>query len=161
MEDSDNTDDGGRLSMKTGDTPRIVLGVSGTPSGSAALSYAVQVATERDATLELVRVWRDIDRLFSLTVDEARLLSDGQRTERELLEESRLAVSLASPGLRCTTEFLRGDLYADLLNRSEGADLLVLGAGDPEGTSHLVGEWFRRHATCPVALVDTEQVASR
>jgi len=146
--------------MKTAAAPPIVVGISGTASGRAALSYAVAVAADRGATLHLVRVWRDIDRLFSMTLDEARELSDGQRKERQLLEDSRLAVGLLAPDLRCTTEFVRGDLYSDLLNRSEGADLLVLGAGDPEGTSHLIGEWFRRHATCPVVLVNPERVSS-
>lgn len=146
--------------MNTGTAPLIVVGVSGSPSGSAALSQAIQVATEQGAHLKLVRVWRDIDRLFSLTLAEARQLSETQRLDRQLLEEARTAVGLVSPAVPCTAELLRGDLYSDLLHLTESADLLVLGAGDPAGTSHLIGEWFRRHASCPVQLVAPEQVAA-
>ena len=142
-------------------TRRVVVGVADTPSGRAAFHAAVLAAQQRGATLELVRVWRDIDRLFSMTLSETRRLSDSQRHDRQLLDDFRQAVALVAPDLPCTGELLRGDLYEDLLHRSEGADLLVLGAGDESNSSHLIGEWFRRHATCPVQLVQPEAEPSR
>lgn len=132
---------------------RIVVGVSDSPSGRAALQAGIALAVERDATLELVRVWRDVGRLFSLSLHEARLLTESQRRDQEFLDECVTVVRLVAPAVPCTGFLTRGELYDDLLERCTGADLLVLGAGDG-GNSHLIGEWFARHAPCPVRLVD-------
>ena len=137
--------------------PRIVVGVSDSPSGRAALHTGVALARERGADLELVRVWRDVGRLLSLPWREASLLSDSQRRDQELLDECLLTVRLLAPEVSCTVRLTRGELYDDLCAACRGADLLVVGVGDPQGSSHLIGEWFVKHAPCPVLLVEPER----
>jgi hypothetical protein len=107
-----------------------------------------------------VRVWRDVGRLFSLSLREASLLSDSQRRDQELLDECVLIVRLLAPEVSCRARLTRGELYEDLSVACRGADLLVLGVGDPQGPSHLIGEWFVKHATCPVRLVEPEREAA-
>lgn len=132
---------------------RIVVGVSGTASGRAALQQAIHTAKDRDATLELVRVWRDVGRVFGMTRDEALLLSASQGQDRAVLSDAEDLVHMVAPELSCFSFFERGDVYHALLRRSAGADLLVLGGGDAHTGSAAIAAWFEKHSGVPVVTV--------
>ncbi|HEY8826897.1 MAG TPA: hypothetical protein VIM17_03965 [Jatrophihabitantaceae bacterium] len=70
-----------------------------------------------------------------------------------MLAEAVEAARALDPDVHVIPEFVPGDLYATVRARTEGADLLVLGAGHGECTSVLIGDSFRQRACCPVVPV--------
>ena len=133
--------------------PRVVVGVSASESGRGALRFAVSEASVRHAALHIVRVWREVDGLFSMTAARAIGLRDRERADGLVLGEAVEAAHALDPEVQVIPEFVPGDLYAAMQARTEGAGLLVLGAGAGEYSSLLIGEWFRQHAHCRVVLV--------
>ena len=133
--------------------PRVVVGVSASESGRGALRFAVSEASVRHAALHIVRVWREVDGLFSMTAARAIGLRDRERADGLVLGEAVEAAHALDPEVQVIPEFVPGDLYAAMQARTEGAGLLVLGAGAGENNSLLIGEWFRQHAHCRVVLV--------
>jgi len=137
--------------------PHVVVGVSASHSGLAALRLAVGEAIARNGTLHLVRVWRDVTWLFSMTAADIIGMRDRERADGLVLALAVEAAHAIDPYVHVCPEFIPGDLYANLLGRAEGADLLVLGFGDEQSTEGSVGDWFRKRARCRVVIVDADE----
>lgn len=133
-----------------GAAPRIVVGVSDTDSGRAALDRALVEATMRGASLHLVRVWRDLGGRFSAGAEQQR---DRERADGLALVRAAEFAHTRAHGLHVIPEFVPGDLQAVLRDRAQGAALLVVGAGEGAVTPHLVSEWFQQRIACPVLVV--------
>lgn len=138
--------------------PHVLVGVSASHSGLAALRVAVRETVARNGTLHLVRVWRDVGWLFSMTAADIRM-RDRERADGLVLALAVEAAHATDPYVHVCPEFIPGDLYANLLARAEGADLLVLGSGDEQTADGSIGDWFRKRARCPVAIVDADEQA--
>jgi len=132
---------------------RVVVAVSDSPSGQAALRYAVGEAVRRNASLHLVRVWREIGRLYSLSRSEASRLHADERAEEAVLAHAVDRARSIAPELAVVFDFIPGDLYRALEAAARGADLVVVGAGSPEHSSYLIGRWCERHLHVPVSVV--------
>ncbi len=138
---------------------RVVVGVAPSAAGRAAVRFAARTAADQEATLDLVRVWRDVDWFFSMTVADVRALADGERADRALLQEAVELARATAPTVAVVEDFASGDLYDDLLARTADAVMLVLGADDPtnpEAAAGSIDDWFHRHAHCPVIVVDPD-----
>lgn len=105
-------------------TRRITLATDGRARSSLAADYAVAVATQLDATLEVVYVVDD--RLLGAVDDEAaslELASEldalGERAIDEVLE--------AATSVEATGQVRAGVPHQELISAATGADLLVLG----------------------------------
>jgi nucleotide-binding universal stress UspA family protein len=133
-----------------GAAPRIVVGISDTDSGHAALDRALEEAALRGASLHLVRVWRDLGGRFSAGPEERR---DRERADGLALVRAAETAHTRAHGLHVIPEFVPGDLQAVLRDRARGADLLVVGAGEGAVTPHLISEWFQQRLACPVLVV--------
>jgi nucleotide-binding universal stress UspA family protein len=133
-----------------------VLGVSASASGHAALRAAVAEAVVSGAELQLVRAWREAEWLPSATsAGVAALMASKSADQRALRDAAQTARDACGDrGLCVLSELVGGDVYATLLARSAGADLLVLGAGGSPGVPGAVAQWLRQRVTCPVAVVD-------
>jgi hypothetical protein len=138
--------------------PRIVVGVADSESGLAALAYAVREARARDASVHLVRVWRDVGWLFSATAAGMIGLRERERADGLVLAIAAEAARSAAPSVHVIAEFVPGDLYTELQARTEGAELLVVGWGDDDDPDdHLIAQWFEEHAACPVVVVPSRR----
>jgi hypothetical protein len=132
-----------------------VVGVADSPSGLAAVAAGVREAALRQVSVRLVRVWRDIGWLFSMTLADVKRLPASEQADQRLLAAAAAYAHTVDPAVTVETEFLTGGLYNQLYGEAGRAQLLVLGAGN-EATG-LVADWFTRHRPsggCPVLTVN-------
>ena len=144
---------------------RIVVGVDGTSASAAAVSWAVEEARLRRATVHLVVVTCDHDR-------NSRALYAGRPGEPQPEEDSATRTALftaerqagkALPPDRLSSELADGSPAKVLIDRSSGAELLVLGSAYPEDRSASqapvpmgpVARACLHDAACPVVVVAT------
>lgn len=90
--------------------PRVVLGVSGSDAGRAALAVAVHEARTRQAALHMVRVWTDVAWLPSMTRDDASRLPAAESADQQLLASAVATVRALAPDLDVIPEFAAGEL---------------------------------------------------
>jgi len=134
---------------------RFVIGIDESDECVDALRWAVTEAKVTKATLDIVGVW-DVEPV-NVGLEQAIVTSrHGQPAER--LARIDQVIGWVQPdrdGVEYTVEVLAGDTGHALVERAEGATLLVLGRphrlGVPFG-SHTVNHVLK-HATCPVVLV--------
>ena len=143
-----------------GDTPRIVVGVDGSPSSERALRWALRQAKLTGATVEAVIAWHFPFVSGGYTWPPTGIMVSA--TDFRKIAERMLAdtVSRAAGGdLRApvTQKVLEGDAAAVLIRESAGADLLVVGSrghgGLAEAMLGSVGQHCVHHAACPVVIV--------
>ena len=138
--------------------PRIVLGVSDSAAGRAALNVAVDIAVRRRLPLHLVRVWHDVDWFLPASTDPMDVLVADEHGERDTFARICAQAMNRAPHLRLSWELIPGDVYATLLQRTSGADLLVLGTNATYGSdTGRLGSWFIERAKCPVIVVDAAE----
>ena len=118
-------------------TRRIVLGLTRTPASLAALRWAVEAASVREATLVLAHVWQR-----------------GREQADELLATVRREVTAP---VDVEMRSLRGAPLDCLLEVGASADLLVVGRRVHHGVGRLlhasIGDEAAALAACAVALV--------
>jgi nucleotide-binding universal stress UspA family protein len=136
---------------------RVVVGIDGSDESRAALQWAVDEATLRGATLELVHAWSPPyvgAYPFAMPPFDVDALDAGANA----LVDSVLA-STNTAGLRdpVTRTVVCGSAAAVLLERAEGASMVVVGARGRGGFSRLLlgstSTQLVHHAPCPVVVV--------
>lgn len=139
--------------------PRIVVGVDGSFSSRRALAWAAREAVLRDCELEAVYAW-SINAIAWASPTTALMLhnTDLQKVGEELLIAT--IDELGETSARITAMVIE-DVPADaLLDRSRGAEMLVLGArgSDPLGPFRIcpTHKQCLNHATCVVVIVPEE-----
>lgn len=134
----------------------IVVGVDGSESANDALRWAVDQARLTGGTVEAVYAW-DPGALVSLgmppLVDWALLREAAEARPREIVRE---AVGKES-GVRILAKVVAGNPAEALVERSEHADLLVVGSRGLGGLKGMllgsVGHHCAAHSHCPVVIV--------
>ncbi|MCZ4602720.1 universal stress protein [Streptomyces sp. Lzd4kr] len=137
---------------------RLVLGVCASAGSSAAVDFAFQEAEVRDCVLEAVRAWRYPAHEL---VDHPLAASESARYHRqqatELLEAALRVPAREHPNAQVRRVVVEGPARNVLLDRTSGADLLVVGARRRNGRAGLqlgrVSRAVLHHAHCPVAVV--------
>lgn len=136
----------------------VVLGVSGTPGGMAALRFACEEARLRDVPLHAVRSaitddWAFVRRGEAMGFG-AEVLQDAAQIE---LDKAIGAAKEQYPEVSINGEVSQLHPFGALLKASEGAGLLVIGSRRSRTASlpHLgpVAAWVLHQATCPLAVV--------
>lgn len=149
-------DELGRMTGTAG-RRRIVAGVHGSAGSLAALRWAVREAALRDARLLVVRAWEDPARTAAPYASPFRRHGDhvDRAAAATALREAVQAAMGGRPPATVDFEVVEGLPARVLLDRSAGADLLVIGAaGDPVYSSiGAVAQACLIHAPCPVAVV--------
>lgn len=138
-------------------TGRVVVAVHDSPAGERAVVRGVAEARARRCALHLVRVWREVDLLYSMTRQEAARLARSERVNKLMLERAAWRAQQLDPHLTVTTELLPGDLYEALTGVAKTAELIVIGAAEP-GSPDDIADWLPRHAGCPVIVVEPAPV---
>ncbi|MPY94990.1 MAG: universal stress protein [Acidimicrobiia bacterium] len=139
-------------------TNRIVVGVDGSPESEAALAWAVAEAERRSARVEAVHtydlpVFADPVGIGATTLYEN--IPEIEQAAKDLL--TRLVDAHALPGVTVDPFVAQGPAGGILVDRSEGAELVVVGArGHGAVTSLLLGsvsQHVTHHAKCPVVII--------
>jgi nucleotide-binding universal stress UspA family protein len=133
--------------------PGVVLGVSGSAAGRAALKVAVREAAARHVPLHMVRIWEDVAWFPSMTMDSVATMEASEHAGSVTLDEAVTLARDLDPEVTVVPEAPAGELFELLLNRSLGADLLVLGSEFEKPQSDDLDNWFVTHAECPVVAV--------
>lgn len=134
----------------------IVVGVDGTASGRAALSFAMHEASRRGSALDVVTAWTPGSLARVADVAEGR---EVDRAQAQGVQDAAVAGALrempASPTL--SRQVVEGDAATVLLALARTADYLVVGAGRaaPGASTSLGSVTTRcvRAAGCPVLVV--------
>jgi nucleotide-binding universal stress UspA family protein len=135
-------------------TPRVVVGVDGSEQSVAALREAARLSGLLGATLEAVTTW---DHPISHTPHAALVNLDFDQIAEELLEHALDDAFGAQRPARLITSVLYGHPAQVLIERSRGAEMLVVGSRGRGGfTGLLLGSVSSECATnadCPVLIV--------
>jgi nucleotide-binding universal stress UspA family protein len=136
----------------------IVVGVSGSPACRSALSWAAEEARSRQAMLRVVRVWDPAKHAAPYARVGALPTCDEERaTARAGLAAAVRAEFGPVPPDHVTVELAEGVPERVLVDRSAGADLLVLGMTTPAWLSgRSPGPVVRAclaRSRCPVAVI--------
>ena len=138
-------------------TNRIVVGVDGSPSGQRALQWATAQAAATNQTLHLVHCV--VPPVLGIPATHAFGPHEDapSRTPQPILTEAEEAVRSAAPWVKIRSELVGGAIAPQLLEKADGADMLVLGnrglgrfAGLLSGS---VGVSAAARASCPVVVV--------
>lgn len=155
---------------------RVVVGVDGSAASAAALAWAATHAAERDATLQVVNVYRASDEAnphdvgaaggeASTTQADVARMADDWRTEHDRHEREQAGARIAHMlhGLDDLPEHVETIVVegrrpaAPLVDLSEDADILVVGSRGRGGFTGLllgsVSQQLAGHAHCPVVIV--------
>lgn len=130
---------------------RIVVGVDGSEGSIVALRWALEEATRRQATLDVVTTWT-YPALAALPVPSPTLSEFSHLAWGA--QERALDRVRANPAVRIERHVVQGHAVGTLLDVARGADLLVVGRGGWMG-GRIGSTSFRcaMHAPCPVAVV--------
>jgi nucleotide-binding universal stress UspA family protein len=136
----------------------IVVGVSRSLASRAALSWAAEEARLRKARLHVVRVWDPVRHAAPYAAVDATLSSEEKQADARdgLVAALRAEFGLAVPD-NVTSELAEGVPERVLVDRSDGAHLLVLGVADQawlggRSTGPVVRACLAR-ARCPVVVI--------
>lgn len=135
---------------------RIVVGVDGSAESAAALHWACREAGLRGAEVHAVHVWEASCHAAASYAVPAQA-SQPQSGDFDVMWKSVLPDRV--PGVPVRAEVTAGLAARVLLQRCEGADMLVLGtAGDQAGTARSAGPVIRaclRRSPCPVVVISS------
>lgn len=136
----------------------IVVGYDGSEGSTAALKWAAGAAEQRGRILDVVTTWSmpaaDLGIGASATLQQD--LVDELRKEAQATNDEGLQIA-ADMGVNATGEVVVGRPASAMVNRSENAEMLVVGSHGTGGlTGFLLGSVSRQvatHADCPVVVV--------
>jgi nucleotide-binding universal stress UspA family protein len=135
-------------------TRPIVVGVDHSPSSIAALRKAAELGAALDLPIEAVTVWHSpvtFDGTFATEV------WSPEREAEEILEASIATAFPEGTPARLSAAIVPGPTAAALIDKSERAEMLVLGSRGRGGFRGLllgsVSAACAHHAHCPVLIV--------
>lgn len=139
----------------------IIVGVDGSANGREALRFALAEAALRGARLGVVHSW-SIPPLTTTGIGMIPaygiLRDELAGAAAETLETELARAAQGAPRVELERHVVQGDAAGALVERAEGADLLVVGSrGHGTVASTVLGSVSRaclHHAPCPVAVVN-------
>ncbi|MEV4430378.1 universal stress protein [Streptomyces sp. R-07] len=138
------------------DTPRVVVGVDGSPASYAALRWAVRQAGQTGATLEVVGVY-DVPGATGWSAPPVDAAFDEKQAVEALTEELGAVLSRSGEVPPLEQHVVRGNPAKVLIEASADAELLVVGSRGRGGFASLllgsVSQQCAVHASCPVVIV--------
>ena len=142
---------------------RIVVGVDGTTASSEALRWACREARLRGAHVHVVQAWEPTDRHVASYAWPARVPAQTDPSDSGITaargELKRLVESIDERGVVVDAEVVEGLPARVLLDRANGADMLVLGTAS-HSAARTAGPVIRacvNRAPCPVVVIGAGQ----
>ena len=138
----------------------IVVGVDGSEESRAALLWALDEARLRRTTLEAVYAWpfpRGVAGFgWTPTLDEDAV-DEARRTAEEALDAIVRDVAVGEDDVAIQQFAIEGSPGPVLLDKAEGAEMLVVGSRGLGGFRELllgsISHQCAQHAACPVVIV--------
>ncbi|MGD0245046.1 MAG: universal stress protein [Streptosporangiaceae bacterium] len=135
-------------------TPRIVVGVDGFESSTAALRWAIHQAKLTGAVVDAVTAWQVPPGSGLIPVTD---LPDYQDDARIVLTQAITEMCMVDAEVEVRPHITEGRAGPVLVAAAEGADLLVMGCRGHSGLAEAllgsVGQYCVRHASCPVVTM--------
>lgn len=148
-----------------GNPPAVVVGVSGSAASAGALRWAADEADRRHGKLTVASCWSTEPRAFyAHPVSDPQAAALQHRQASQGLAATLRAVLGPEPRDNVTTEVVESSAERVLVDRSAGADLLVLGSASGLTAGRSLGPVVRgclSRAHCPVVVVSLEGPPSR
>jgi nucleotide-binding universal stress UspA family protein len=137
----------------------VVVGVDGSPDSQACLGYAFEQAASRGSTLEAVHAWST--HATGRASGERETAAERRETQGQLVLGKALAGwAQKYPDVAVRRSVVNDHPVTALLERSEGAHLLVVGSRGLGGFAGLVlgsvSHGLLQEASCPIAVVRGE-----
>jgi nucleotide-binding universal stress UspA family protein len=143
-----------------GKMPGIVVGVDGSPNSERALDWAMRQAAAVHAPLTVIAVhevaksyWGNIPVVGSADMP---LLENLRHAAEEMTQKAASRLGDAGPA-SVTVHAVNGFVVKELVDASQDADLVVLGARGGSGFAQLlmgsVSNEVVQHSACPVVIV--------
>jgi nucleotide-binding universal stress UspA family protein len=138
----------------------IVVGVDGSKSSRAALSWAYDEATHHGASLTVISTWHPP--AMPMTPPYGSIPPEGyasqpQREALDLLQKLVADLEERNPPVDVRTAIEQGNPAEVLIEQSKEADLMVLGSRGHGGFAGMllgsVSQHLVAHAECPVVIV--------
>jgi nucleotide-binding universal stress UspA family protein len=134
--------------------PRIVVGVDGLESSTAALRWAIHQAKLTGAVVEAVTAWHiPAGTGWAPPTD----WPDYEDDARSILCEAIAEMCAVDPDVQVCPRVVEGRAGQVLVEAAEGAELLVVGCrghgGLTEALLGSVGQYCVHHAPCPVVIM--------
>jgi nucleotide-binding universal stress UspA family protein len=139
---------------------RILVGVSGSPASVTALRWAVREAAQRGLGVDAVAAWLAAPAApYAVRLSRSGPDAHEHRASQMLADVLSCACGTSIPA-DLTNEVVEGPPERVLIDRSLGAELLVLGSASAGWTpGRSIGPVIRAclsHAHCPVVVVGPE-----
>lgn len=149
------------MKTETNSNGLIVVGVDSSEGAKAALRFALEEATLRQATLRVVHTWQfgyiGVRGIEGLTPVVGADLGDLRHTAALALDAVMYEVTPHSEGMVIERHVSEGAPATVLVDESRHADLLVVGSRGHGGFAGLllgsVSQQCAQHAACPVVIV--------
>lgn len=140
---------------------RVVVGMDGSAGGRAALTFALQDADRRGATVEVVTAFETAETLAALCGAPVGSIGSTAQMREAVQKETARLVEEVSVGLGAqptvTVTAVGGGAAEVLTHAARDADLLVVGSRGRGGFASMVlgsvGLQCVLHAPCPVTVV--------
>ncbi|MZF87710.1 universal stress protein [Streptomyces sp. SID5643] len=136
---------------------RILLGAGDPDTSHEAVRFAFREAEARGCVLDVVRAWRRPAHANADRSAPAEETAEPEAQAAELVDALVAAETDDHPAVRVNRVTVEGPARRVLVNRSEAADLVVVGARRRSGHFGLqlgrVSHTLLHHAACPVAVV--------
>jgi nucleotide-binding universal stress UspA family protein len=133
---------------------RIVVGVDGFESSTAALRWAIHQASLTGAVVEAITTWQIPAGSGLLPAED---IPDYQDDARMVLTQAIAETCMVDSEVVVRPRVVEGRAAQVLVGASEGADLLVVGnrghGGLAEALLGSVGQYCVHHAPCPVVIM--------
>jgi nucleotide-binding universal stress UspA family protein len=141
-------------SPRSGERPRIVVGVDGFESSKAALRWAIRQAELTGAVVEAVTAWHIPAGVGWIPAPD---MPDYQEDAFTVLSEAIAEVSAVDPDVQVCPRVVKGPAGEVLVDAADGADLLVVGSRGHRGLAEAllgsVGQYCASNASCPVVIM--------
>ncbi len=147
------------MSEHDGTSPRIVVGVDGSPSSLTALQWAVRQAGLTGGSVKAVIAWQYPAAVSGYGWAPVAVVEPGQYEEnaQKVLAGAVAAVGTAGRDVPISTWVRQGNPAQVLIDAAAGADLLVVGSRGHGGfAAALLGSVSQHcvhHAPCPVSVI--------
>jgi nucleotide-binding universal stress UspA family protein len=137
---------------------RIIVGIDGSPGSLTALRWAVEEARARNAPVHVVSAWSFPVYAYSgyIAVPPGDAFEEAARIAMDTaIAEGKAGIEIEGVDVSCA--LINGGAAAVLIEASQDADLLVVGARGRGGFTELllgsVSNAVTAHAHCPVVVV--------
>lgn len=138
-----------------GPTPRVVVGVDGSPASYEALRWAARYARLVAGTVDAVAAY-DLPGAVGWSAPAVDAAFDEEQAKQELTEEIEKVIRQVGE-VPMEQHLVRGAAAQVLIGASAGAEVLVVGSRGRGGFASLllgsVSQQCAAHASCPVVIV--------